>query len=171
MASQYVPLVDLNASWSFEQQHPISGQAIINQFNIAPIKTFVPELSALKGFINADIHFNGPANKPNIDGKLALNADQLIVMVPPHVTATVAPHLTVTLRERLIKITLNINRLYRKLLVKKLPEGSVSISDDVVFFDDNGNEIKKRHDSSLKQISPSILLIVLKLKDKVLKGN
>lgn len=201
-AAKSAPFIAIDANYSFEQEHPISGQAIVNQLNIAPIKPFIPEFSALEGLISTNLHFNGPIEHPNVTGKLQLNnalvtslrspssleniniqadftghharldgsfaigsdtaqlsgdadwasnlaielaldAEQLNIIAPPHVTATISPQISLNLRDHLLKVAGNITVLDGQLLVEELPEGSVSISDDVIFVDENGNEIQK----------------------------
>ncbi len=84
-------------------------------------------------------------------------AEQLSVMVPPHVKATVAPQLNVKLTEDVLRFTGDVHVLDGILEVNKLPEGSVELSKDVIFVDTQGNEIVKE---SRFDIESSIRLFI-----------
>jgi len=75
----------------------------------------------------------------NID----VNADQLSILVPPHVEATITPHINIHLTEQALRFSGDVSVVDGILEVNKLPEGSVELSKDVVFVDVQGKEIIK----------------------------
>lgn len=98
-----------------------------------------------EGLINTD--------KANIDGQinwqeaftaeLNFNADALGLLHPPIATATVSPNLNLKLTKNTLNLTGDINVTEGKLILNKLPTGSVSVSDDVIIVNDEGEEIEK----------------------------
>lgn len=70
-----------------------------------------------------------------------LDAEKLTFLLPPQLQTTLSSHLNAKLSNRLLKLSGDIVILEGDLRVKTIPQGSVSLSKDVVFVDDNGNKI------------------------------
>ena len=74
--------------------------------------------------------------------ELNLTADKLNITLPPQVKATIAPNINAKLTKSGLNISGDVNVLQGILEVNTLPEGSVELSKDVVFVDQNGEEIE-----------------------------
>ena len=74
---------------------------------------------------------------------LNVSSDKLSLLLPPQVEATIAPNIDIKLTKNALKLTGQINVLSGILEVNKLPEGSVELSKDVVFVDNDGKQIVK----------------------------
>lgn len=72
-----------------------------------------------------------------------LNAEHLNLSHPPHISAVLAPNITLELTKQLLTLTGDINIKQGSLTINKLPAGSVSLSNDVIIVNDNGEEIDK----------------------------
>ena len=105
------------------------------------------ESAELNGTFNIDkdiATINGDAVWKN-DKKLNLtiNAEKLSILFPPQIEATLSPQLQATLTKDNLKITGKVNVLDGIIRVTKLPEGSVELTNDVIFVDNEGDEIVK----------------------------
>ena len=76
----------------------------------------------------------------NID----LNADALPLVFPPQLMMRIAPSLNFIIKEKVLAISGNIDVLDGIYNIEKLPEGSVSLSDDVIIVDQNGQAVVKK---------------------------
>lgn len=74
---------------------------------------------------------------------LSVHADRLSILVPPQIEATIAPHINSVLTPNNLKISGKVNVLSGILRIINLPEGSVELTNDVIFVDTKGNEIVK----------------------------
>ncbi|WP_077340627.1 translocation/assembly module TamB domain-containing protein [Pseudocolwellia agarivorans] len=90
------------------------------------------------GFINGDADW-----KKEKRLNLSVNAEHLSILVPPHIEATIAPQINAVLTPDNLKISGKVNVLSGILRVINLPEGSVELTNDVIFVDTKGNEIIK----------------------------
>ena len=72
-----------------------------------------------------------------------LNAEHLSLSHPPHISAVLAPNITLELTKQLLTLTGDINIKQGSLTINKLPAGSVSLSNDVMIVNDNGEEVEK----------------------------
>lgn len=77
--------------------------------------------------------------------KLNIQADKLNIMLPPQVKATIAPNINAELTKAGLNISGEVNVLEGVLEVNKLPEGSVELSKDVVFVDQEGKRIENEY--------------------------
>ena len=77
--------------------------------------------------------------------KLNLNieAEKLQILVPPQIEATISPKISMTLTPKNLRITGSVNVPDGILRVTKLPEGSVEVTNDVIFVDYQGDKILK----------------------------
>jgi len=105
-----------------------------NQANLLG-KFFIEEQEAnLTGYISWK---NGLAL--NID----LNAEALPLVFPPQLVMNVSPKLNFSLEGKALIINGNIDVLDGSYNIEKLPEGSVSLSDDVIIVDQHGKDVVK----------------------------
>ncbi len=70
-------------------------------------------------------------------------AKQLPLIFPPQLTMKVSPALNFSLVNKTLLVSGNIDVLEGSYNIEKLPEGSITLSDDVIIVDDNGKEIFK----------------------------
>ena len=75
----------------------------------------------------------------NID----LNAKKLSLVSPPQLMMNISPTLNFSLREKLLTISGNIDVIDGSYNIEKLPQGSISLSDDVIVVDQHGKEVFK----------------------------
>lgn len=80
----------------------------------------------------------------NLTLNIDLNADTLPLVFPPQLVMSIAPSLNFTLKEKVLAISGNIDVLDGIYNIEKLPEGSVSLSDDVIIVDQNGQAVVKK---------------------------
>lgn len=76
----------------------------------------------------------------NID----LNAETLPVIFPPQLVMNIAPNLNFHLKQKALIISGDIDVLAGSYNIDKLPEDSVSLSDDVVIIDQHGQTVIKK---------------------------
>lgn len=76
-----------------------------------------------------------------------LHAETLPLVFPPQLVMSIAPSLNFTLKEKTLAISGNIDVLDGIYNIEKLPEGSVSLSDDVIIVDQNGQPMVKKSTS------------------------
>ncbi|WP_426357996.1 translocation/assembly module TamB domain-containing protein [Pseudocolwellia sp. HL-MZ19] len=83
--------------------------------------------------------------------KLNLNieAEKLLILVPPQIEATISPKISMTLTPKKLKISGSVHVPDGILRVTKLPEGSVEVTNDVIFVDYQGDEIFKERPFSI----------------------
>jgi len=74
---------------------------------------------------------------------LDLNSDALPLVFPPQLVMSISPHLNFNLKEKSLMVTGNIDVLDGSYNIEKLPEGSVSLSDDVIIVDQHGKALIK----------------------------
>jgi len=74
---------------------------------------------------------------------LAINAEQLSFLIPPQVKATIAPKLHASLTKNNLHITGKVDVIKGELEVTELPEGSVELTNDVIFVNEQGDKIIK----------------------------
>lgn len=89
----------------------------------------------------------------NITGKLSwhdqfntlinFNADQLSLLHPPHISAVISPNINIELNKQSLNLTGDIDIKEGDITINKLPEGSVTMSNDVIIVNDNGEEINQ----------------------------
>jgi translocation and assembly module TamB len=72
-----------------------------------------------------------------------LQADALPLVFPPQLTMNISPNLNFLLKDKILAITGNIDVLDGSYNIEKLPEGSVSLSDDVIIIDQAGQTLVK----------------------------
>ncbi|PKI16250.1 translocation/assembly module TamB domain-containing protein [Colwellia sp. 12G3] len=72
-----------------------------------------------------------------------LNAKQLPLVFPPQLVVNISPTLNFSLKEKALKITGNLEVLDGTYNIEKVPEGSITVSDDVIIVDQQGKEIFK----------------------------
>jgi translocation and assembly module TamB len=115
-------LEDINMALDFKgHEAAISGGLNINKA-AAIVKG---EADWIKEF-KANINFDG---------------ESLQFSLPPDLTLTISPHLNAQMKASELKISGSIEVLEGKLSVDKLPQGSVSLSKDVIIVNDDGKQI------------------------------
>ncbi|WP_448214063.1 translocation/assembly module TamB domain-containing protein [Colwellia sp. MEBiC06753] len=135
----------------------VNGRLVLNNGAANSIRTpskidniaLTVELTGNEGTIDGDIGLNN--QQASINGKLnwqqqlamemQIKSAELSLALPPHITATIAPDLHIHLLDNNLTITGNLHVNNGELLLAKLPPGSVSVSDDVVFVDASGEDI------------------------------
>jgi translocation and assembly module TamB len=75
----------------------------------------------------------------NID----VNGKQLPFVFPPQLVMTLSPALNISLQEKVFSISGDIDVVDGSYNIEKLPEGSITLSDDVIIVDQNGQETVK----------------------------
>ncbi|WP_169338308.1 translocation/assembly module TamB domain-containing protein [Colwellia piezophila] len=73
-----------------------------------------------------------------------LHAKQLPIVFPPQLIAKISPTLNFSLKEKVLTISGMLNVLEGSYNIEKLPQGSIKLSDDVIFIDDQGKELFKQ---------------------------
>jgi translocation and assembly module TamB len=76
-----------------------------------------------------------------------LTADSLPLVFPPQVIMNIAPNLNFSLKNKALLISGNIDVLDGNYNIERLPEGSISLSDDVIIIDQHGETIAKKSTS------------------------
>ena len=79
----------------------------------------------------------------NID----LSADSLPLVFPPELVMSISPSLNFSLVEKSLTISGNIDVLKGRYTIEKLPESTVSLSDDVIIVDQHGQAVIKKSSS------------------------
>ena len=77
-----------------------------------------------------------------LQGNLNFDGEAINFSIPPDLTLTVSPHLNAQIKASELKISGLIEVLEGKLSVEKLPQGSVSLSKDVIIVNDDGAQIE-----------------------------
>jgi len=77
-----------------------------------------------------------------LQGNLNFDGEVINFSIPPDLTLTVSPHLNAQIKASELKISGLIEVLEGKLSVEKLPQGSVSLSKDVIIVNDDGAQIE-----------------------------
>jgi len=72
-----------------------------------------------------------------------LTADALPLVFPPQLVMSIAPNLNFSLKEKALTISGNIDVLDGSYNIEKLPEDSVSLSDDVIIINQHGQAVAK----------------------------
>ncbi|TMM42515.1 translocation/assembly module TamB domain-containing protein [Colwellia ponticola] len=198
-AKTAIPLVNNSNNSNNSNVHSVIR---LNDFSLAPLQAFVPELSLLEGMLNTELAIAGDISKPiingqmrltqgkakvlgdintvenitmaielnghsatisgglninsgraeltgNIDwqkdlhGSINLDGESLNFSVPPDLTLTISPKLNAQLTASELKLSGRIEVLEGKLSVDKLPQGSVSLSQDVIIVNDAGEQVIK----------------------------
>ncbi|MBU2894580.1 translocation/assembly module TamB domain-containing protein [Colwellia sp. D2M02] len=101
-----------------------------------------------------DASFDIDNNKADINGELAwqqglsldldLKSPQLPLIFPPQLTMKVAPTLNFNLHDKVLLVSGKLDVLSGNYNIEKLPEGSVTLSDDVVIVDQQGQELTQK---------------------------
>ncbi|MCJ8320482.1 MAG: translocation/assembly module TamB domain-containing protein [Colwellia sp.] len=79
----------------------------------------------------------------NLTMNLNLNADDLPLVFPPQLVMSISPRLNFNLKDKALTVSGSIDVLSGSYNIEKLPEGSVSLSDDVIIVDQHGKAIFK----------------------------
>jgi translocation and assembly module TamB len=115
-------LEEINMSLDFKgQQAFISGGLDVNEVT-----------AGLKG--NVDW-------QKELKGNFDFDGESLNVSFPPDLTITVSPHINAKINASELRISGRIEVLEGKLTVDKLPQGSVSLSKDVIIVNDKGQQV------------------------------
>lgn len=98
-----------------------------------------------QGLINNDlVKITGELDwHQQFNALLNLNAEHLNLSHPPHISAVLTPNITLELTKQLLTLTGDINIKQGSVTINKLPAGSVSLSNDVMIVNDNGEEVEK----------------------------
>jgi translocation and assembly module TamB len=107
---------------------------------------FKGQQAAMSGGLNintvaADLTGNIDWQK-ELYGNVNFDGESLNFSLPPDLTLTVSSHLNAQIKASELKLSGNIEVLKGKLSVDKLPQGSVSLSKDVIIVNDEGKQIK-----------------------------
>jgi translocation and assembly module TamB len=76
-----------------------------------------------------------------LQGKFTFDGEEIKFSIPPDITLTVSPHLNAQIKASELKVYGRIEVLEGKLSVNKLPLGSVSLSNDVIIVNDEGEQV------------------------------
>jgi translocation and assembly module TamB len=91
---------------------------------------------------NAAATVKGDADwQDELKGNFDFDGESLHFSIPPDLTLTVSPHLNAQIKASELKVSGRIEVLDGKLLINKLPQGSVSLSKDVIIVDDTGEQV------------------------------
>ncbi|GHF02371.1 translocation/assembly module TamB domain-containing protein [Thalassotalea profundi] len=91
---------------------------------------------------NATATLTGNANwQSELKGEFNLDGESLSFSVPPDLTLTLSPHLNAQIQASALKLSGNVEILDGKLTIDKLPQGSVSLSKDVIIVNDDGEKV------------------------------
>ena len=113
---------DINMSLAFNgQQAVVSGGLNVNR-----------AIASLKGNIDW---------QEELKGNFDFDGESLNFSLPPDLNITVSPHINATINASELRISGRIEVLEGKLTVDKLPQGSISLSKDVIIVNDEGQQI------------------------------
>lgn len=117
----------------------------VDEINLAV--TFNGKEAIVSGGLNLNnktASLTGSANwKDELEGQFNFDGESLHFSVPPDVTLTVSPHLIAQINASALKLTGRIEVLDGHLSINKLPQGSVSLSKDVIIVNDKGEQVAK----------------------------
>lgn len=102
---------------------------------------------------------------------LNIEADKLSILVPPQIEATIAPKIDAVLTPNHLSISGNVNVIDGILRVTKLPEGSVELTNDVIFVDAQGNEILQEKQFNIESDIKVIIQDRFRLSGQGFDGN
>ncbi|MFT5756995.1 MAG: translocation and assembly module TamB [Alteromonadaceae bacterium] len=101
--------------------------------------------AAISGGININkvaATITGDVNwQDELQGDFNFDGESLNFSIPLDLTITVSPHLNAKIKAAELKISGRIEVLNGKLSVNKLPQGSVSLSKDVIIVNDKGEKV------------------------------
>ncbi|WP_057831459.1 translocation/assembly module TamB domain-containing protein [Colwellia sp. TT2012] len=93
-------------------------------------------------------------NKATLNGDLAwqegftmdidLTAKQIPLVFPPQLLMTISPALNFSLQDKVLTLSGNVDVLDGSYNIEKLPQGSITLSDDVIIVDQYGREVFKK---------------------------
>jgi translocation and assembly module TamB len=87
-------------------------------------------------------HFTGEMSlQDTLSANIDLYAASLPLIFPPQLVAEVSPTLNLSLANDHIMLSGNIDVLAGSYNIEKLPQGSINLSDDVVFVDNQGEKL------------------------------
>ena len=92
-----------------------------------------------KGSLNGNLQWQDTLQM-NVD----LHAEKLPIIFPPQLAMHITPVLNFSLQDKILSISGNIDVLDGSYDIEKLPEGSITLSDDVVIIDAQGKEVFKQ---------------------------
>lgn len=119
----------------------------VDEINLAV--TFNGKEAIVSGGLNLNnktASLTGSANwKDELEGQFNFDGESLHFSVPPDVTLTVSPHLIAQINASALKLTGRIEVLDGHLSINKLPQGSVSLSKDVIIVNDKGEQVAKEN--------------------------
>ena len=115
-------LEDINMAIDFKGQEA----AISGGLNLNKVAATLKGDANWKNEFKADINFDG---------------ESLQFSLPPDLTLIVSPHLNAKIKASELKVSGRIEVLEGKLSLDKLPQGSVSLSKDVIIVNDEGEQI------------------------------
>lgn len=116
--------------------------------NISTLITINSNQAILKGkfFVeNKEANLAGKMSWENsLSMDIDLTADAFPLVFPPQLVMSITPNLNFSLIEKSLTISGNINVLDGSYNIEKLPESSVSLSDDVIILDQDGQAVIKK---------------------------
>lgn len=127
-----------------------NGKAkILGNINTLEAINMAVNFKGQQGVISGGLNINNAAAtlKGEIDwqselqGQLNFDGELLKFSVPPDLTVTVSPHLIAQINASELKLSGRVEVLEGKLSINKLPQGSVSLSDDVIIVNDEGEQV------------------------------
>ncbi|MBU2871915.1 translocation/assembly module TamB domain-containing protein [Colwellia sp. E2M01] len=134
------PIIDGNIAVT-QGKTNISGD-INNIEDINLALDFSGQKAVITGGLNVNkkpATITGRANWQDIfQADVNLDGESIMLSVPPDLTVTFSPHLNAKLTEKALNFSGNVEVLEGKLSVDKLPQGSVSLSKDVIIVNDEG---------------------------------
>ncbi len=115
----------------------ISSSIIINNNQAAVDAGFY--LGNKQATIKGDISW-----QKRLSMNLDLIGDALPLVFPPQLVMSISPRLNLSLVEKALTISGNIDVVGGTFNIEKLPESSVTLSDDVIILDNDGKAVVKR---------------------------
>ncbi|ALO34914.1 hypothetical protein CMT41_09435 [Colwellia sp. MT41] len=76
--------------------------------------------------------------------ELDLTAKQIPLVFPPQLLMTISPALNFSVQDKVLTISGNVTVLDGSYNIEKLPQGSITLSDDVIIVDQYGREVVKK---------------------------
>lgn len=158
-----LPLFEGSLNTNFSVQGDLSHPNVNGSISISQGKTKISEINLLED-INLLVTLQGQQAvisggltvnqqtaqlrgnlvwQDELQGEFNVDGESLYVSIPPDLTLTVSPHLNAQIKATELKLSGRIDVVDGKLVLNKLPQGSVSLSKDVIFINDEGMQVVK----------------------------
>ena len=215
-SSEKKPILEANARLALAEKQWQDTHLLLHNFNITPIRPFMPELSALEGQLSTNITLSGAFERPSISGQASLEkgqaqfvgstnaltnmnmlfefngqeatvaADMLLnqgavqvsgeanwkdsfmldmnidgqslsLSSPPQMTFVASPNINAKITPSGVNLTGVIEVHKGKLTFDELPQDKVTLSNDVIIVNDDGEQVEQ---DKAFNVSTDIRLII-----------